>query len=333
MLAKIFGAFIHEEIGSSAERQIARQLYLDAKKVLFYNYNRYPSFNLKSEDFQKNYSRFAKMQESQIKAKYVAPTEYAKSLTAFIDGRLKDLSSGNKENIKIFVREDYIAEKEAEKISFPLPMTSFNLSTAATSMSSRRSQGQQNEKPPMTLLEFALFAIGVSSVKDAAIDFELPTVETKITKTKLTAVIFNKKGEEVMQKEIYLVNPLSEIAKGTFEDSKAATYTRIGTRVALKHVAAIIAAYAIYKNQPNALGQTLAFGSYYAASRGISSTEEADLRFWSTLPSNIRMSSLSLPVGEYSWHILKQDTQESTTYPQDNFTVTGKEKVFLDIKI
>src|SRR5690606_14570914 len=146
---------------------------------------------------------------------------------------------------------------------------------------------------------------------------------------KLFAIVSDLNGKEILKEEIVLINPISEIAKANFEDSKTGTYTRIGTRVALKHVAAIIAAYSVYKNQPNALGQTLAFASYYAASRAIKSSEEADLRFWSTLPSNIRMSSFSLPKGEYSFHIHKLEGEKTTVYPQDNIIIDAKQKLFI----
>ena len=45
LLAKTFGAFIHETIGTKKELGIALRLYKDAKILLFRNYNSYKTYN------------------------------------------------------------------------------------------------------------------------------------------------------------------------------------------------------------------------------------------------------------------------------------------------
>src|SRR5690606_11079103 len=91
LMAKLLGAYIHEEIGSNAEKQIARQLYKDAKEVLFKYYNLYPSFNKKYKKFNDDYEKLAKLSRKKIDNDCIEPTEYAKNLNDFIDERLNDL--------------------------------------------------------------------------------------------------------------------------------------------------------------------------------------------------------------------------------------------------
>src|SRR5690606_37876801 len=87
LMAKLLGAFIHEEIGTNAEKQIARQLYNDAKDVLFKYYNLYPSFNKKYKKFADDYKKLPKLSRKKIEKEYIEPTDYAKNLSAFIQER------------------------------------------------------------------------------------------------------------------------------------------------------------------------------------------------------------------------------------------------------
>ena len=74
IIAKLFGAFIYETNGNNEDKQIALQLYKDAKTVLFRYYNNYPTFNTKSEDFTKNFKKFPKMNINEIEKKFVNET-------------------------------------------------------------------------------------------------------------------------------------------------------------------------------------------------------------------------------------------------------------------
>lgn len=332
LMAKLFGAFIHEEIGTNAEKQIARQLYLDAKDVLFKYYNLYPSFNKKHEKFSKDYEKLSKLSRAKVEKDYIEPTDYAKNLLTFIDSRLSDLSRGNKDNVKLFVLKDFVAEKRAKKIEFPLPMSNLTVSTTANISSNRR--GDYNQKNElMSITSFTFFVLSISSAATPLIDFELPSVEKKTSSSKLEAVVLDQAGKEILRKDIVLMDPVSDIAYDTMESKITSTYARIGARVALKHVAAILAAYTIYKNNPNLLGQGLGLASYIAASKGIAKSEEADLRYWSTLPSSTRMTSFKLPKGSYTLVIEESAGEKKTQYPQGTIIVTEQENVVLDIKI
>ena len=76
LLAKVFGAMIHEALDTRADDQIALQLYKDAEDVLFKNYNAYKTFNLSAVSFKKDYSKLPTMSADEVRKNYVADTAY-----------------------------------------------------------------------------------------------------------------------------------------------------------------------------------------------------------------------------------------------------------------
>jgi hypothetical protein len=57
LMAKLLGAQIHEAIDTVNDRQIALQLYRDAKDVLLKGYGAYDSFNSNAKSFRENYKK------------------------------------------------------------------------------------------------------------------------------------------------------------------------------------------------------------------------------------------------------------------------------------
>lgn len=278
LMAKVLGAFIHEQIGTRGDKNIAKQLYKDAKNILFKYYSLYPTFNSKYKSFSENYKKFPKMSKNKIKKKYIVETIYAKSLLEFIEKRLRDLKSKNKDNLKIILKDGFIAKKKARKIDFPLPLVRIGY------VSGRNSD----------LFTFTLELLAISAGTKPSISYELPDIEKQKQETEYFAVVKDKNNKEVLRSKIYLINPLSDIAWKTLNNKTSSLNVKIGTRVALKHVAAILAAYQIYKTRPDAFGKLAAGISYAAANKAIEASELVDLRFWSTLPHNIRMGSMKL---------------------------------------
>lgn len=99
MLAKTWGAEIHDIYGSSGDRQIARQLYKDVQKLLNASYADYPSYK----------------------------TKHAKRLKQYASSKGKDLYAGadKKENVKIVLKVGLITPKKPEKIDFQIPIGAF----------------------------------------------------------------------------------------------------------------------------------------------------------------------------------------------------------------
>lgn len=99
MLAKAWGAEIHDIYGSSGDRQIARQLYRDMDKLLDTLYRDYPSYQGAQGKRLKAYTK-------------------AKGADLFAD-------KNKKENVKVVLKAGLITPKKAEKIGFNIPLELF----------------------------------------------------------------------------------------------------------------------------------------------------------------------------------------------------------------
>lgn len=99
MLAKTWGAEIHDIYGSSGDRQIARQLYKDARKLLDTAYADYPSYT----------------------------TKHGERLKQYAAAKGKDLYAGpdKKENVKIILKTGLITPKIPEKVDIRIPLSAF----------------------------------------------------------------------------------------------------------------------------------------------------------------------------------------------------------------
>ncbi len=296
LTAKIFGAFIHEEIGTRSDRRIAINLLKKAKEILFKNYNTYPTLNGKSVEFRENFDKLGHMSLKKVRSDFVSMTSHQKKLRNFIDRQIKKLSGSKKkrENLYVVVQNGLISPKSARKIDFPLPIAAVGILSGN--------------------MAFAFMAdlLGTASGKPHSISFELPEVKNVPTRFDM-AVLIKKNGKIVKKIPMALIDPLSDVAYEAMDEGIVGSYTKIGARVAVKHVAAIGSAFATYKlatsgGTPKYLAQFAAAGAYSIANKGIAASESADLRCWQTLPHDIRLGRAKLSAGEYSVFIEKTDS-------------------------
>ncbi|MBF0208560.1 MAG: hypothetical protein HQK53_16920, partial [Oligoflexia bacterium] len=109
-------------------------------------------------------------------------------------------------------------------------------------------------------------------------------------------------GELIKSVPLALLQPLGDIAEEAVSEDAAARYLKTGVRVGLKHIGAILAAYATYKaivNKSDFFAKSAALLQYTGSTKLIALTEKADTRYWSTLPKDIRMGQTFIPSGEY----------------------------------
>jgi hypothetical protein len=307
--SRIFGAFIHEQMGSTTDRNIAIGLYKDAKKVLFRYYNLYPSFNEKHKEFAKNFSKLHKMSEKSVQSKFVKATAYAKNLTSFINTRIKDLKNRKKKNVTIVMQQGYITEKSARLIHFPLPISS----------------GAGNKG----MFGFAGKMLANTRGTLPSITFELPEVKQKKLKKSVVLIVKDKAGKIIKTTKAVVMNPISDIAFQSLDNKIVSTNLKIGARVAAKHVAALLAAYEVSKKT----GEFAASMMYAVSNKSIAASEQADLRFWSTLPHTLRIGSLELKAGEYSLFIKTVEGKKSTETKWGAFTVEKKVSKLINLNI
>lgn len=279
--SRLFGSFIHEQLGSRNDRTIAIKLLEEAKDILFKNYNIYSAYNSNAKKFIKDYKKLPNMPKKKVQKEYVSETHFAKSLLNYINTRIKQLKKRKKTNLTLLVQDGYIAEKKARLIDIKLPGGAFH--------------GKGDD-----LLSFTAYLLNASRGTWPSITYELPEVRKKPVRKEVVLSIKDQQGQVVAKAKTVLMNPLSEIAWQTMDNKIASTYAKIGARVAGKHIAAILASYAAYKNNgKNMAGKLIATAMYATANKAIAASEMADIRHWTTLPHSVRMAQVTLPPGKY----------------------------------
>lgn len=284
LIAKLLGAFIHERIGTRDDRQIALGLYRSAVDLLFKNYNFFKTFNDKNELFKKDFDKLPSKELAEVEKNYVQKTNEYKKLSTLLASREKEVKSNKFANFAFVLEENFISDKYAKKIDFPL-----NLVTIPTTINDKND-----------FFSFVAKILHISVGANPKISFELPAIKGKVDSIEYYLEIENGKKEKI---DLVAVDPLSEMAELALDNQIVATTARTGARVAGKHMAALVTAYLTYKSSAKSLGNELGYfagaASYVAANKGIEYSERADLRSWSTLPSTIKFTSAFIPKGKY----------------------------------
>jgi hypothetical protein len=338
LLLKIYGAKIHELVGTKEDEQIALQLYKDANDVLFKNYNSYKSFNSKFSEFNSNFEKLSVIKETDVRKNYVLETDLQKTLKDFLNSNIDRLSKqklikNNKEFLTILFENDLIAERVADKNQFGLDGLShepfLNLYVANV-LGLMPGYGTYNPNAAVAGIVTANVAM-----KLFTFSFEVPKI-ANFQKPKTCFLelknALDTKNEILLKKEIPLINPMGDIAEQSIEESKTVVYTRTGARLAGKHIAAIVASFATYKalgggkSNENFLAKNAAVIQYAAATRLIEESEKADTRYWSTLPNEFRMVDIEIEPGNYGAN-LNCENNELFFLGNLNITKNNKDKI------
>lgn len=299
LLSKTFGAFIHEAQGNFKDDQIALQLYTDAEDVFFKNYNLFPTFNAQHEKFRENFSKLHKISLSEVERNFVKPTAHHPAFKEFLHSKILYLTKKIRPqelkaqvaklkpspemmkklhtpagNVTFLVQDGLIAEKIAKKIEIPFVWNSTQYQAAGM--------------------------IGVTK----SITFELPTVEAspRLELARLEAI--NVDGTVAGTSPLSVIAPLGELASQAINEHSTAIAAKTAARITGKYVAAILATSAAYRSNKDknpGFALMVATLGHAAAIAAINESEKADLRYWGTLPSSIRMGNLSLPMGTYKF--------------------------------
>ncbi|MDR3049829.1 MAG: hypothetical protein LBV16_08370 [Elusimicrobiota bacterium] len=343
LVQKLYAAFVHEEFGTSGDRQIALQLYKDAKDdVLLKYYNLYPNFNEKSNDFSKNFNNLSKMSLEKIKADFIKPTANADDLNAFIDSKIAKLSGNNKDNFTVVLKDGFVAPKKAKKVIVAM-IPSFT----------HKIEPDDIFIPVPPQVAPILAAIGTGQLNEflvwalvgGIIEFEIPYIVDSVNLRSYKASLTGKNGSPI-DFPIVLLDPMTNIAAKELNATQTADLIKSGAVLAAKHAAALVAAYQVWqnadklaKNESNAFkkkaletaAKTAAIASYRAASELINKSAMADLRYWNSLANNIRLGSANVPDGTYKLTIYSvSNGADSKVYEKE---VTVKGSAFVDINL
>jgi hypothetical protein len=314
LLLKIYGAKIHEIIGTREDKQIALQLYKDANEVLFKNYNTYPSFNLHYKEFKKDFEKLSSLSINEVKKKYIEESDFQKSIQEFLTQNIARLTKPPKKTLKdiktsvvIVLEKGIISEKVADKSFYGLdflakdPIISLFVANVLGLLPSPNTYNPGGAFLGIVTASTALNTIGVG--------FELPKIINNSPPKKQMLIVLDSNNKEVLTKVVPLVNPMGDIAEESVFEASGWTYGRLGFRLATKHAAAIGASFVTYKalgggqKENNFLAKNAALFQYIGAAKVIEESEKADTRYWSTLPNEIRLIDLELVPGNYHLEI------------------------------
>lgn len=309
VLSKVYAAMIHEAYGTRRDREVALGLYKEALETLFTNYNMYPTYNRKYEDFIRDYAKLPNMPRNVVEAAYVDPTEASVTLKAFLQTQIAGLSQKKEGNVKILLKSALITNKAVEEVKIPVALEWFTINSVETDF-------------------FGAFVARI--LTDSSIRFEMPVLLPSTPAEPYTLKVEDTAGKEIKTETLVVLSPLSDIAYRTFLDKKTAIRAKIVSRAMVKYTAAIIGSYAIYKqNEGSGTGFLLALISYKAAEAIIRENERADVRYWGTLTETIRVASVSLKKGEY---VLKIYDKEKMLH-QEKLTVLSDGTKIVDINL
>lgn len=301
LLAKTFGALVHEAQGNFKDDQIALQLYKDANDVFFKNYNLFPTFNSAYESFRKNFRDLPKMPLEEVEGKYVLATPHNLAFKEFLTGKILKLTKkvrpqdlkaqitklkpgpellkkikSKSGTVSFLVQEGLIVEKTAKKYEIPMDWG-----------------GQKS----------MAFQLGAGT----HISYELPHIEHIPQVDGATIEALNKEGKVIASAPLSVIAPLGDLAAQAVNEHSAAIAAKTAARVISKHLTALgisWASYEAYKKKDPKMALFMATLGHAALIASINEGEKADIRFWSTLPSNIRMGELTLPAGTYKFRAI-----------------------------
>lgn len=339
LMMKVFGAEIHEVSEIRNDKQIALQLYKDALEILEVEGGIFSLFNSKNTDYVKKYESAIKDDKVPPSKDYEKTPAYedlkeflqykvlsltkeirsndfakeAKSLKASAETIKKAQSS--KSNVVLVLEEGLIPPKVGKPFNI-------GLKGAVNSVKNPTAKAFIAGVGTVFLTQFAMDKLGLLptqttgagnfifayettrlAVQEAAVEFELPMIDHVPLVKRMELFILDEKDQIVSQSPLPIISENGDVARVVLEEDVVARYIKTGTRVAIKHILAVIAAIQVYKRLEQSSGEffakAAAMATYIGSAKGIAALEKADTRHWTTLPQALRMAELSLPVGTF----------------------------------
>ena len=331
MLAKTYGALVHETVGTRNDLQISLQLYKDALKLFETHYKNYQSFQHSKQE-KENLDSFLKEKVLSL-TKKIRPHKLKREARALkINNKtLKKIPPAG--NVTFILQSDQIPLKKTEKHYYSLakaiesPGVSGAVAQLGTSILTIFASKQLGLLPPPQHYSpqavYSNLYLAEAGIKEVAISFELPKISP--SKKLSYSLVVSQNGQTLFRKNIPIVNPLGDIAARAVAERSLSLYGRVGLRLAVKYATLIASTYALFKKSDHFLARQAALLSFAAGSHLIGKSEKADLRYWSTLPQDIRILNFYLPLGNYQWKLYQAPKKRPIS--QGLLSIKGKNKI------
>ncbi|HXH74770.1 MAG TPA: hypothetical protein VNJ08_07375 [Bacteriovoracaceae bacterium] len=338
LMLKVFGGQVHEVSEIRNDKQISLQLYKDALNILEGQSGILSLFNKKSVEYIKSYEAEKKKPADKLYERTAAYNDLKDFLhfkilavtreirSTDFDNQVKALkpadevkkkAMGPKTNVVLVMEEGFIPPKLGRPFNFGIrgAMGSVKDSGAKTFIATVGveavtlfAMNKLGMVPTQTASTGSfLFAHDVTrlAVQEAAIEFELPMIENVPLVQRLEVFILNDQGVVVNHLPLPVINENGDLARVVLEEDVVSRYVKTGTRVAVRHLGAIVTAMVLYQRIKGVsegsdfLAKSAAMATYVGAAKGLSMLERADTRHWTTLPQAFRMAEVSLKPGLY----------------------------------
>ena len=337
MLAKTYGALVHEVVGTRNDLQISLQLYKDALNLLKNRYKDYTSFHDPQE--KDNLNSFLKEKILSL-TKKIRPHQL-KQMARKHDMDQKTLKKVKpNQNVTFILQSGQIPLKKAQKHYYSLekamqkpgvPGAVAQIGAVALTLFASKELGllppPQDYSPQAT---YAGLNLAEASIRGIAISFELPKMAPSRSSSRSLSISQN--GRELFRKSVPLVNPLGDIASHAIAESSLARHGRVGLRMAGKYLTLIATTYALFQKSENFLARQAALLSFTAGSHLIGKSEKADLRHWNTLPQDIRILNFHLSPGDYEWKLFQNSSERENPISQGLLVVHENKHTILNVQ-
>ena len=306
VLLKLWGAFIHEQIGGNFELQIAKQLYEDAKRIAKNRYVVYQTFNNQNDNFVKNIADRYK------RSKFIEKDNlYIQDIVNYCDSQIKRLQNKIKTNLAIIIHDNTVSLKKVNKKT---KSTHTILASASPSV---------------------LGMLAVLSILNTT--YEEPYIDVYENEYRYFYEI--KQNDRVIKKQsLVLSEPISDINYMNLQEKLSGIQTRLFAGLVAKYIAVltpIAAAYTLAMNSNSSYIQlaatAIAIASYASASYAIEQSAMVDIRQWVSLPANIFIATDSLKPGKYTIKISKRSNQANNI--SNDADTLQREKIILQKEI
>lgn len=375
LMLKVFGAQIHEVSGIRNDKQIALQLYKDALQILKTQGGIFSIFNQKNHDYIKHFESKGELSEKFFEetlalgdlkhfltykilslTRDIRAAEFereAKNLGASYE--LKEKASSGTGNVVLIFEEGLIPQKVGKVFNYGIkgavesveaPAAKTFISTVGVDILTAFAMNKLGMIPEATTNPGSfIFAHNMTklAVQEAAIEFELPMIENISPIQRLELFILDDKEIIIEKGPLPVVSQNGEIARVVLEEDAVARYVKTGTRIAVRHLLAIIGAMKVYQSlqkkggdRGDFLAKTAAMATYVGASKGIAALEKADTRHWTSLPEAIRMTETRLSPGKYKVALGIYSGEKAPDEPArviGNFQVNGSGKSIFTFRL
>ncbi len=360
LLAKQMAANLHEALGSRRDREIALQLYKDAygilvelgptKKVFNRSYEKYNKqlkdyYDKKigrgkiiAKDFTPQYHKTKDQLTYKILSlgKLMRSNTYSRLLKQYPPSTaVKKRLKGNYHNVTIVVENGIISPLQGKDFSY-------NLRSAIAGIENPGTRALVEGIGVPVLTYFALGPLGLGYVsrhgnvtvygrhgageaitKEVGIEFELPYAKPS-AEPNIYKLIITQGKKKVLERELSYMTSLSDIEFIHAQEMIANSFNKRATRVGVKYVVAIIAAYKTYKTMQDSgsgelFAKPAAVAQFLLSQKGIKESEKADVRHWTSLPDSLIQLNMSLKPGKYAVEFVEYSSKNKQLVRKLNF--------------